>query len=111
MSIFPLFAPINPPSRATARLRVFRQMFVGRDHASRSALEMQPGKISRPSADKRLRKREHHHEQARVHGIELRFDPGANHVRERDAECSAKHQIGHDAQGRQKNAEPEKKNR
>ena len=62
------------------------------------AFEMQPGEITRPAADERLRKGEEHDQQARVDGVELRLDPRAQHVGERDAERAAKHQIGHDPQ-------------
>ena len=41
----------------------------------------------------------------------LRLDPRAQHVGERDAKCAAKHQVGNDPQHRQKDSETEKKDR
>src|SRR5260370_1136132 len=46
-----------------------------------------------------------------MHRVEFWLDRRAYHVRERHAECTAKHEVRHDAQGGQKKSETEKKNR
>src|SRR5712664_37694 len=83
-------------------------MFVGADYAARRSFEMEPGKVSRESAHERLQKSQTHHEQACGDGIELWFDPGADHVGKRDGQGAAEHQIRHNAQRRQKNSETKK---
>src|SRR5260370_841049 len=70
---------------------------------------MKPGKVSRESAHKRLQKSQTHHEQARGDGVELWFDPRADHVGKRDGQGAAKHQIRHDAKRWQKNSKTKKK--
>ncbi len=44
-------------------------------------------------------------------GVEARFDARAHHIRKRDAQRAAEHEIRHDAQARQENAEAEKEDR
>src|SRR3984893_1576377 len=86
-------------------------MFVRPNHIARRALKVQPGEITRKSSHERLGKGQKQDEQAGVDGVEFRFDTRPHHVRERDAERAAKHQIRDNAQHRQKNSEPKKKNR
>src|SRR5207247_9216334 len=57
-----LFAPKNTATQASRRSRAFRQMFVPPNHVGRCPFESQPGEIARKSANKRLDKRQHHHE-------------------------------------------------
>src|SRR5438132_350023 len=86
-------------------------MLARANNAARCAFEMEPGEIARKSAHQRLRESQTHDEQARRNGVELWFDPRADHVGKRHGQCSAKHQIGHDAQRRQKNSEAKKEKR
>ena len=111
MPIFPLLAPINATPHVLARAALNGQLLVCSDDAARRALEMQPGKITRPTAHERLREGQKHDEQTRGDSIELRLDPRAQHVGKRHAQRAAKHQIRNDAQSGQKNSEAEKKNR
>src|SRR5438477_2648507 len=84
-------------------------MFVGGDDCARRPFEMEPGEVTRPAANERLRESEEGYKQARGNGYELRFDSRAQHVGDRDAKRSAKHQVRHNSQRRQKNSKPEKK--
>ncbi len=109
-----LFAPKNsaaqtaaPPPRGSAS----RQMFMPADDAARRPFEAKPGEISGPASHKRLGESETHYQQPRAHGIKLGLDPRAHHVGKRHAQRAPKHKIRHDAQRRQKNSQPEKKNR
>src|SRR5438874_1595285 len=70
---------------------------------------MQPGKITRPTPNEWLRKSQKHHQQAGKNGIEVRLDPRAYHIRERDTKCAAEHQIRDDPQRWNKYAHAEKK--
>ena len=78
------------------------------DHGERRPFELEPGEITRPPADERLCKGKKHHQQARGHGIELRFDAGVQHVGESDAKRPAEHEIRNDPHFRQKDTQPEK---
>src|SRR5947209_9890511 len=109
VAIPPFIAPKNAAAQTARGLRVRGQMFVRANDAPRCAFEMKPSEVTRKTANERLDKGETHHKQPRGHGIEFRLDVRAHHVRERDGQCAAKHQIGNDAQARKKNSEPEKK--
>ena len=91
MAIPPLLAPKYAATQATSRARKFGQMFVLPNDVCRCAFETKPGEIPGESAHERLRKREDHHQQARVHRVELWFDPCPNHVRKRYAESATQH--------------------
>src|ERR1043166_2090932 len=110
MAVLALFAPVTPVAEPAAKLDAGRQMLVRADDAARRAFEMEPGEVTRPAAHERLREGEEHDEQSRGNSIELRLDPRPKHVGDGDAKGSAQHQVGHNPQTRQKNAEPEKKN-
>src|SRR5436190_248538 len=86
-------------------------MLVLPNHVCRCSFETQPGEIPREPAYERLRKRQNHHQQARVYRVEFWFDPRSHHVRKRHAKSAAQHQIRNDAQARQKNSESKKKDR
>src|SRR5205823_4411680 len=85
--------------------------FVGADNVARRPLEVEPGKVTRKSANERLDKSQTHYEQSRRDSIELWLDPRANHVRERNGQCPTKHQIGDNSERRQKNSKAGEKKR
>src|SRR5438105_2826167 len=111
MTVPSLFAPKNSAAQTTGKIRTGRQMFVRPNHIARRALKVQPGEITRKSSHERLSEGQKQNEQTGMNGVELRFDPRPHHVRERNAERAAKHQIRDNAQHRQKNPKTKKKNR
>ena len=111
MAIPPLLAPKYAATQATSGARKFGQMFVLPNDVCRCAFETQPGEIPGESAHERLRKREDHHQQTRVHRVELWFDPCPHHVRKRYAKSATQHQIRNNAQSGQKNSQAKKKDR
>src|ERR1700736_3044970 len=111
MAISSVFAPKNSPAQAASRFRFGGQMFVRANDAAGCSLEMEPGEVARKSAHKRLQKSETHHEQARGDSVESWFDPRPDHVGQRHRERAAKHQIGNNAQCRQKNSKTKKEKR
>src|SRR5438270_8295886 len=90
-------APENSAPQSVSGFCIRRQMFVGANNAAWRPFEMEPGEVSRKSAHERLEKSETHHEQARRHGIELRFDVRADHVGKRHGQSAAEHQIRNNA--------------
>ena len=110
MAIFSVFAPVTAIAQTAGEFRAGRQLLVRADDGARRPFEMEPGEVTRPAADQRLREGEKRNEQSRGDGVELRLDPRPQHVGDRDAQRSAKHQVGHDPQARQKYSQPEKEN-
>src|SRR5437868_12655793 len=110
MAILACFTPIAATPQTSGKFLAGRQMFVLADDSPRCPFEMEQGEIARPSTDQRLSKREKRDEQTRRDCVELRFDSRAQHIRDRNAESAAKHQIGNDAERGQKDSQSEKKN-
>ncbi len=77
-------------------------LLVRGDDRWRRALELQPHVVAGPPADERLREREEDDEQARADRIELRLELCVDHVTERDKQRGAKHEVGNDAQERER---------
>ena len=111
MAISPLLAPKYAAAQTASRADALGQMFVSSNHIDRRALETQPGEIPRKPAHQRLHKRQDHHQQARVHGVELRFDSRPHHIGKRNTKSAAQHQVWNNAQRRQKNSQAKEKNR
>src|SRR5205085_3928708 len=111
MAISSFFAPTNLAAQARAWFRVRGQMFVRANDVARCSLKMEPGKIARKSAHERLQKSQTHHEQACGDSVEFGFDARPDHVRKRDGESAAKHQIRNDSERRQKNSKTKKEKR
>src|SRR5438105_12009964 len=105
VTVLAIIAPINSASSVTPEPGLSRQLLVARDYRPGSAFEMQPGKITRPAANKWLSESEKHHEQSRCDGVEARLDSGAYHIGKCDAKCAAEHEVGHDAQWREENSQ------
>src|SRR6202023_2919439 len=103
-------APENAPTHTPARLRLGWQMLMRTDHIARCSFKMEPGKITRPAAHERLHESKAHNQEARMEWVEPGFDLRAQQVGKRHAKCAAQHQIRHDPQRRQKDAEPKKEN-
>ena len=96
MTVLPVLAPVTSVAQSAGKLGAGGQMFVRADDGTRRPFEMEPGEVTRPAADQGLGEGEEHDEQARGNRVELRFDPRPQHVGNRDAERSAKHEIRHD---------------
>src|SRR5207253_9544946 len=102
--------PISEAAPASANfLTGGGQLLMLRNDRTGSAFEMQPGKITGPAADEWLRESQEHDQQAGVDGIEARLDARTDHIRERNAERAAQHQIRHDSQRRNKHTRAEEK--
>jgi hypothetical protein len=109
VTILAFFVPISEAAPASANFLIGEQLLVLRNNRTGSAFEMQPGKITGPATDEWLRESQEHDQQAGVDGIEARLDARTHHIRERDTERAAQHQIRHDSQRRNKHTHAEEK--
>src|SRR5437867_3414453 len=105
MTVFATVAPINSAPAVSPESGLSRQLLVARDYCAGSAFELQPGKITRPAANKRLSESEKHYKQSRRNGVEPRLDAGTNHIGKGNAKRAAKHEVGHNTQHREENAQ------
>ena len=111
MTVPALFAPKNSATQSAEDAVPIWQMLVCLNHAPRCPFEMEPGEVTGPPSYERLRKSEQHDQQPRMHSVKFRLNLRPHHVGKRDAKSASKHQVGHNAQRRQKNSQTEKENR
>src|SRR5437764_3045709 len=111
VAIFAFLIPIGETAPGTPKFFSSGKLLMLRNDKTGRAFEMQPGEITRPAADERLRKSEKHHQQPRVNGIEARFDSSPYHIRKSDAKSAAEHQIRDDSQWGNEYADAKQKNR
>src|SRR5437660_11811910 len=109
MTILAFFVPISEASPTSAKFFTGRNLLVLSNNRTGSAFEMQPGKISRPTANEWLGESQEHDQEAGMNGIEARLDACTHHIRERDTQGAAQHQIRHNPQRRNKHAHAEEK--
>src|SRR4051794_34702795 len=110
MAILAFFAPVAAATELGREGRSAGQSLMPNNDRARGALELQPGKITRPAADERLRESQEHDQQSRRNGVELWLDASVEHVGESHAKCPAKHEVGNNTDFGQEDAETEKKN-